>query len=76
MKLIADNMGRVTCAELFQPNGVFDATKQPDGSIRVVELVDVPVVKLVRTKEGFLLLPGKPDRKLIIRAVRADRDAR
>jgi hypothetical protein len=77
MKLVADSRGRLTAADLFRPNTAFDASPQPDGSIRIVELVEkeVPVVKPVRTKEGFLMLPVKISRKAIIRAIRADRDA-
>ena len=77
MKLVADSRGRLTAADLFRPNTAFDASRQPDGSIRVVELVkkEVPVVKPVRTKEGFLMLPVKISRKEIVRAIRADRDA-
>ena len=77
MKLVADSRGRLTAADLFRPNTAFDASRQPDGSIRVVELVkkEVPVVKPVRTKEGFLMLPVKISRKEIFRAIRADRDA-
>jgi hypothetical protein len=74
---VADSRGRLTAADLFRPNTAFDASRQPDGSIRVVELVkkEVPVVKPVRTKEGFLMLPVKISRKEIVRAIRADRDA-
>jgi hypothetical protein len=46
--------------------------------VRVVELVekDVPVVKPIRTREGFLMLPVKANRQSIRAALRADRDAR
>jgi hypothetical protein len=40
MKLIADNEGKIGCRELFTPRSTFDASRQPDGSIRIVELVD------------------------------------
>jgi hypothetical protein len=77
MKLVADENGRLACKELFTPRKPFSAERQPDGSIRVVELVekDVPVVRPVRTKEGFLLLPCKLDRRTVSAAIRADRDA-
>ena len=39
MKLVADSRGRLTAADLFRPNTAFDASPQPDGSIRIVELV-------------------------------------
>jgi hypothetical protein len=78
MKLVADSRGRLTAADLFRPNTAFDASPQPDGSIRVVELVEkeAPVVKAKRTKEGFFMLPVKIRREEIVRAIRADRDAR
>lgn len=78
MKLVADSKGRIASMELFTPGKPFSAERQPDGSIRLVELVEkeVPVVKMVRTKEGFLLLPSprRFDRKAIVAALRADRD--
>jgi hypothetical protein len=77
MKLVADERGRLTSIELFPPGTAFNVEKQPDGSIRIVELVEkeVPVVSLVRSKEGFLMLPVKLDRKAVAAAIRADRDA-
>lgn len=77
MKLVADERGRLTSAELFRPGTAFNAEKQPDGSIRIVELVekDVPLVTPLRTKEGFLMLPLKLDPKVIAAAIRADRDS-
>ena len=78
MKLVADKRGRLTSAELFQPGTAFNAEKLPDGSIRIVELVEktVPLVAPVRTKEGFLMLPKKLDRKTVAAAIRTDRDSR
>jgi len=78
MKLVTDSKGRLTCAELFPPNTPFSAEKQGDGSIRLIELVekDVPVINSVRTKDGFLVSPVKVDRKLVVAAIRADRDGR
>jgi len=77
MKLVADERGRLTSAELFRPGAAFNAEKLPDGTIRIVELIekDVPVVAPIRTKEGFLMLPLKLDRKLVAAAIRADRDS-
>lgn len=77
MKLTADERGRLTSADLFRPKATFEATIQPDGSIRIVELGerDVPIVEPVKTKEGFLMLPVKVRREVIRRAIRADRDA-
>jgi hypothetical protein len=37
---------------------------------------EVPLVKPIRTPEGFLMLPVKVSRESIRAAVRADRDAR
>lgn len=49
MKLKADNDGRIGCRELFTPQKTFDATRQPDGSIRIVELIEKPAhARLVR----------------------------
>jgi hypothetical protein len=78
MKLVADKHGRICSAEFFPPRTAFDASRQPDGSVRVVELVekDVPVIKPIRTREGFLMLPVKASRAAIRAALRADRDAR
>jgi len=78
MKLVADARGRITSAELFHPGTAFDASRQPDGSIRIVELVEseAPVVKPVKTREGFLLAPRRVERNSIRRAIRLDRDAR
>jgi hypothetical protein len=77
MKLIADENGRLACKELFTPRKPFSAERMADGSIRIVELVEkeAPLVRPVRTKEGFLMLPRKLDRKAITAAIRADREA-
>ena len=77
MKLVADKNGRLACKSLFTPKKVFSAEKQPDGSIRLMELVEkeVPVIKPIRTKEGFLMLPIKLERKEVAAAIRANRDA-
>ncbi|HEY5298419.1 MAG TPA: hypothetical protein VIK59_10885 [Verrucomicrobiae bacterium] len=76
MKLIADSRGRLTAADLFRPNTAFDASYQPDGSIRVVELVEkeVPVVKVTRNKDGTYNCPLRLTREEIRAAIRADRD--
>jgi hypothetical protein len=78
MRLTADDKGRLTCAELFPPKATFDARRQPDGTVRIVELVekDVPVVKSVKTKSGLLVSPVKVSRAAIRAAIRSDRDAR
>ena len=78
MKLIADDDGRLACKGLLTPRRAFSPTRQPDGSIRLIELLEkgVPVVRPVRTMEGFVMLPRGLDRKTITAAIRADRDAR
>ena len=72
MKLVADENGRLACKELFTPRKPFSAERQADGSIRVVELgeKEAPRVRPVRTKEGFLMLPRKLDRKTVAAAIR------
>jgi hypothetical protein len=77
MKLVADKNGGIRSAELFPPRTAFDASRQPDGSVRVVPLLEkeVPLVKPVRTREGFLMLPVKVSKAAIRAALRADRDA-
>jgi hypothetical protein len=78
VKLVADKRGRLTSAELFRPGTAFNAERLPDGSIRIVELVErtVPIISPRRTKEGFLMLSRKFNRKAVAAAIRADRDAR
>lgn len=78
MKLTVDDEGHLTCLELFSPNAVFDAEKQPDGSVRLIRSgqAEFPAVKPVRTAEGFVMLPKKLDRRLVAAAIRSDRDAR
>lgn len=78
MKLVADDKGRLTCAQLFPPRAAFDATKQPDGSVRLVELVEKPV-PIVRPRKVGGRLTGasvRLDRNTVAAAVRADREAR
>jgi hypothetical protein len=45
MKLTADSRGRLGSADLFRPKAEFEATVQPDGSIRLIELSQAPIVK-------------------------------
>lgn len=75
MKLTADYRGRITSAELFTPNRSFSAERQPDGSIRLVELVEkeVPTIQMTR-KNGKLFFPFKVGREVIAAAVAADRE--
>ncbi len=76
MKLVADSRGRLTAADLFRPNTAFDVSVQPDGSIRVVELVEkeVPVVRVKRNRDGTYDCPMRLTREEIRAAIRADRD--
>ena len=78
MKLIADSRGRLAAIEMFPPGTVFDASRQPDGSIRVIELVEkeVPVVPVKFKKDGSFACPRLMTREQISQAIRADRDAR
>lgn len=73
MKLVADSRGRLTAADLFRPNTAFDASLQPDGSIRIVELVEkkVPAVRAVKINGRWVGNPStKIDRRAIIETIR------
>lgn len=78
MRLTADDKGRLTCMELFRPKATFDVRRQPDGTVRIVELVekDVPIVQSVQLDDGLLVSPVKVSRETIRAALRADREAR
>ena len=52
MKLVADSRGRLTAADLFRPNTAFDASPQPDGSIRIVELVEKKATRARIVRRG------------------------
>jgi hypothetical protein len=75
MKLVADSNGRLASKELFPPGKPFSARRLPDGSIRLVELIEkeVATVKPIR-REGFLMLPMQLNRKVIAAAIRLDRN--
>jgi hypothetical protein len=77
MKLIADARGRLAAMEIFRPGTVFDVSRQPDGSFRVMELVEkeVPVVKLKKGRDGLFFSPLVLSREAVRAAIRADRDA-
>ena len=78
MKLVSDDRCRVQSRDLFKPNTPYDAEAQPDGSVRLVELVekDVPFVK-PRRVHGRLRGAGmNPSRERVAAAIRSDRDAR
>lgn len=77
MKIVADSRGRLAAKELFRPGTAFDANKQPDGSIRVIELVekDVPVAPVKFNQDGSFECRRLMSREQIRAALRADRDA-
>ena len=79
MKLVADSRGRLTAADLFRPGTAFDASPQPDGSIRIVELVEkeAPTVRAVKIKKRWVGNPSvKIDRRAIVESIRQDRESR
>jgi len=79
MKLVADSRGRLTAADLFRPNTAFDASPQPDGSIRIVELVEkkASTVRAVKLKKRWVGNPSvKIDRRAIVESIRQDRESR
>ena len=78
MKLTADERGRLGSAELFPPKATFDATIQPDGSIRLVQLAEkqVPVVKPRRINGRLRGAAVSLNCETVAAAVRAERDAR
>ena len=75
MKLVADSRGRLTSADLFRPGEAYEASPQPDGSIRIVQLMEaeVSVVEPVE-KNGLLLSPVPLSPEVIAAAIRAERD--
>jgi hypothetical protein len=78
MKLVADSKGRLTAANLFRPNTAFDASRQPDGSIRVVELVEKepPIVRARKINGRWTGADLKIDRQAIVESIRQDRESR
>lgn len=75
MTLTTDDRGRLTGAGLFRPNTSFDAQPQPDGSVRVMELAEVPVVKPQRIDGRLRGAAINVNRDTVAAAVRAERDA-
>lgn len=76
MKLSVDDQGRLLGADLFRPNSSFEVTIQPDGSILLVELKPVPVLRPRRLNGRLRGAETPVDRQTVAAAVRADRDAR
>jgi hypothetical protein len=79
MTAVADNKKRVTI-RTAKPGDRFDVQVAQNGKVILTPLApaekNVPVVKMIRTKEGFLMFPpGKgPSRAAIRAAIREDRD--
>jgi hypothetical protein len=67
----------LTVVELFRLGQAFDASRQPDGSIRVVHLVGKPgpVLKIKVNRDGSFECPPLMSRETIRATLRADRDA-
>ena len=76
MKIVADSRGRLASLEYFSPGKPFDATRQPDGSIRLIELVEkeVPVVPVKFNKDGSFECRRIMTRREVVESIRADRD--
>ena len=77
MRVSTDDRCRLQSRELFKPNTRYEGEVAPDGSIRLVELVEksVPVAG-IRKQGGFVLVNAKVDREAIRLAIRTDRDSR
>ena len=78
MQLTADEQGRLSSPELFQPRATFEATVQPDGSILLVLLgnAPVPIVKPRRLNGRLRGAAITLSREVVAAAVRAERDDR
>ncbi len=78
MKLKADDQGRLACAELFPPNGVFDAERLSDGSVRVIEqsAQGAPVVRARLVNGRLRGAEVTLSRETVAAAIRAERDTR
>jgi hypothetical protein len=70
MKLTADSQGRPGSAELFPPKADFEATAEPDDSVRRVELTQVPVVKPRRVDGRLRGAEVRLSRETVAAAVR------
>ncbi len=76
MTLTTDDRGRLTGAGVFRPNTSFDVQPQPDGSVRVMELAEIPVVRPQRVGGRLRGAGVELKRDTVAAAVRAERDAR
>jgi len=75
MRISTDDRCRLQSRELFKPNTRYEGDLNPDGSVRLIELVekDVPQAK-TRREDGFVLIDARLNRGSILAAIRADRD--
>ena len=76
MKQAADSQGRLGSAEIFRPRAGFEATVQTDGSVHLLELAQVPLVKSRRVDGRLRGAEVGLGRETVAAAVRAERDAR
>lgn len=76
MKIVADEFGRLSAADLFQPNMAFEVSRQPDGTFRIAPISEVPVVKPRRVNGMLRGAAIELSRETVAAAVRADRDDR
>jgi hypothetical protein len=62
MKLTVDAHSRIASPELFRPKAAYDATKLPDGTIQLVELVPEvnPRPRLIRRDGHTYLQSDQP----------------
>ena len=77
MTVTADSRKRVILPDC-KPGEQFDVRASGEGAflLRRLEPISAPVANAVRTREGFIMLSRKLDRRLIAPAIRADRDSR
>jgi hypothetical protein len=72
---MADDQGRLCGTDLFRPDAEFEATVQSDGSVRLVEVTQVPVVKPRQVDGRLRGAEVRLSRESVAAAVRAERDA-
>jgi hypothetical protein len=77
MTLQADDQGRLTCPDLFPPKTIFNVVQQSNGAIQLeqIQLKETKLVKPIRNKEGFLMLPVQISSEQAAAVIRADRDS-
>jgi len=78
MKLVSDNRCRVQSQDLFKPNTPYEASAEPDGSIRLAELVEkeAPLVRARKVKGRWVGAAIKLDREAVVKAIKRDRESR